>query len=190
MCWCAVKKLLTHSLCVYLCMCVSFAAADAGPHPSVSMSLSVYVCLCLCVSLCVSVCVSWCLYYSCCTTLLTAVLIISTTWLSLSFSSSVKTRASASLFMRLWVPLPWQLCCWCWCDAVRDQLSLKCSAVLRLLTIWPQIHGLKSGGCCALFRRGNGSPSNTMWPGPRPSSVPSGILIHSSIWPQYKQHYR
>jgi len=23
-----------------------------------------------------------------------------------------------------------------------------------------------------------GSPSNTMWPGPRPTSIPSGILIH------------
>jgi len=29
-----------------------------------------------------------------------------------------------------------------------------------------------------------GSPSNTMWPGPRPASVPSGILIHPAVWPQ------
>ena len=29
------------------------------------------------------------------------------------------------------------------------------------------------------------SPSNTMWPGPRPTSMPSGILIHPSVWPQY-----
>ena len=28
------------------------------------------------------------------------------------------------------------------------------------------------------------SPSNTMWPGPRPTSVPSGTLINSAIWPQ------
>jgi len=28
-------------------------------------------------------------------------------------------------------------------------------------------------------------PSNTMWPGPRPTSVPSGILIHPTVWPQY-----
>jgi len=26
---------------------------------------------------------------------------------------------------------------------------------------------------------------NTMWPGPRPTSVPSGILIHPTVWPQY-----
>jgi len=37
---------------------------------------------------------------------------------------------------------------------------------------------------------GAGSPSNTMsphrmWPGPRPTSVPSGILIHPTVWPQY-----
>jgi len=29
-----------------------------------------------------------------------------------------------------------------------------------------------------------GPPSNTVSPGPRPSSVPSGILIHPAIWPQ------
>ena len=28
-----------------------------------------------------------------------------------------------------------------------------------------------------------GSPSNTPWP--RPTSVPSGILIHPAVWPQY-----
>jgi len=30
-----------------------------------------------------------------------------------------------------------------------------------------------------------GSPSNTMSPGPRPISVPSGILIHPTVWPRY-----
>jgi len=29
-----------------------------------------------------------------------------------------------------------------------------------------------------------GSPCNTMWPGPRPTSLPSGILIHPTVWPQ------
>jgi len=32
---------------------------------------------------------------------------------------------------------------------------------------------------------GAGSPSNTMWPGPRPMHIPSGILIHTTVWPQY-----
>jgi len=49
-------------------------------------------------------------------------------------------------------------------------------------------HRPKSGGllsqCCAPFHGRAGSPSNTMWPGPRPTSVPSGILIHPSVWPQ------
>ena len=40
------------------------------------------------------------------------------------------------------------------------------------------IHGPKSGGCCAPLRGGAGSPCNTMSPGgPRRTSVPSGILI-------------
>jgi len=29
------------------------------------------------------------------------------------------------------------------------------------------------------------SPSNTMWPVPKPTSVPSGTLIHPAIWPQH-----
>jgi len=37
--------------------------------------------------------------------------------------------------------------------------------------------------------RGTGFPSNTMSPGPRPTSVPTyvpcGILIHPAFWPQY-----
>jgi len=47
-------------------------------------------------------------------------------------------------------------------------------------------HGSKSGGLLCLFRGGRaGSPSNTaVFPGPRPTSVPSGILIHSAVWPQ------
>jgi len=31
---------------------------------------------------------------------------------------------------------------------------------------------------------GAGSSSNTMWPGPRPTSVPSFILIHPAVWLQ------
>jgi len=34
------------------------------------------------------------------------------------------------------------------------------------------------------FRGRAGSPSNTKSPGPRPTSIPSGILIHPATWPQ------
>ena len=37
---------------------------------------------------------------------------------------------------------------------------------------------------------GAGSPSNTMWPGPRPTFIPSSILVHPVVWPQYTQRYR
>ena len=33
--------------------------------------------------------------------------------------------------------------------------------------------------------RGAGSSSNKMSPGPRPTSIPSGILIYPTVWPQY-----
>jgi len=39
-------------------------------------------------------------------------------------------------------------------------------------------------GAVPLFRWAAGSPSNAMWSAPRPTSVPSGILIHPGIWPQ------
>jgi len=48
-------------------------------------------------------------------------------------------------------------------------------------------HGLKKGGCCAplpLSQGGAVLPSSTMWPGPIPTSMPSGILIHIVIWQQ------
>jgi len=43
----------------------------------------------------------------------------------------------------------------------------------------------KVGDCCAPLRGGAESPSNTISPGPRPTCVPSGILIHPTVWPQY-----
>ena len=43
----------------------------------------------------------------------------------------------------------------------------------------------KFGRAVSLLGRIARSVSNTMWPGPRPTSVPSGILIHPTVWPQY-----
>jgi len=62
-----------------------------------------------------------------------------------------------------------------------QQLSNKSSAVAemgdRLATI---SMGRKWRGAAV----GAGSPSNTTWPGPRPTCLPSGILIHLTVWPQ------
>jgi len=44
--------------------------------------------------------------------------------------------------------------------------------------------GRKLGGLCPFGGEGAGSPSNTKWPGLRPTSLPSGILIHPAVWPQ------
>jgi len=44
-------------------------------------------------------------------------------------------------------------------------------------------HGPKIGGCAPLG--GAWSPSNTMWPRPRPISMPSFVFIHPTVWPQY-----
>jgi len=44
--------------------------------------------------------------------------------------------------------------------------------------------GRKVGGAVPLSEGEAGSPSNTMSPWPRPTSVPSGILIHLTVWRQ------
>ena len=47
-------------------------------------------------------------------------------------------------------------------------------------------HGPKIGGGALppFWGRGAGSPSNTMSLGSRPTSIPSGVLIHPAVWPQ------
>jgi len=43
--------------------------------------------------------------------------------------------------------------------------------------------GRKLGSCA--FYGGARSPSNTIWTGPRPTYIPSVILIHPAFWLQY-----
>jgi len=45
--------------------------------------------------------------------------------------------------------------------------------------------GRKWGRAAVALSVGAGTPSNTMWSGLRPTYVPSGILIHPTVWPQY-----
>jgi len=45
--------------------------------------------------------------------------------------------------------------------------------------------GRKLGRLCPFGGGGGGSPSKTMWPGPRPTCMPSFVLIHPTVWPQY-----
>ena len=56
-------------------------------------------------------------------------------------------------------------------------------------TIWPLQTWAKKGRAAVplLGREGAGSPSNTMWPGVRPTCVPSDMLIHPTVWPRYRQ---
>ena len=44
--------------------------------------------------------------------------------------------------------------------------------------------GLKERGGAVPLSRSAGNPSNTMWPAPRSTSVPSGVFIHRALWPQ------
>ena len=65
--------------------------------------------------------------------------------------------------------------------------TLTITAIRHTITLATIDMGQSGGrGWCAPYPVGGaGSPSNTMLPGPRPTSIPSGILIHSTVWPQY-----
>jgi len=59
-----------------------------------------------------------------------------------------------------------------------------CSAVAEMGDCLATIDmGQKLGGMCPFWGRA-GSPSNTMWPGLTPTSIPSGILIHQAVRPE------
>jgi len=70
-------------------------------------------------------------------------------------------------------------------DLLRQMAALanKSSAVTEMADCGHNRHGPKRGGCFAPFV-GAGTPSNTMWPGPRSTSVPNGVFIHLAVWPQ------
>ena len=90
----------------------------------------------------------------------------------------------------------------CWCEKVFFQWQswYLAQSAGRIITVWNSGQVLSSNwhrqpfghkrhgpkiGVVPLFWRGDGSLCNTMWPAPRPTSVPSGILIHPTVWPQY-----
>jgi len=75
----------------------------------------------------------------------------------------------------------------CLLFAAHVNTTATCFAIVSILYhLFHHRHGPKMGGCAPFFRGGEaGYPTNTMWPGPRPTSVPSGILIHPVVWPQY-----
>jgi len=62
-------------------------------------------------------------------------------------------------------------------------ITNKSSAVAEMGDRGHNRHGPKRGGAVPLLRSA-GNPSNTMWAAPRSTSVPSGVFIHTAVWPQ------
>jgi len=60
------------------------------------------------------------------------------------------------------------------------------SAVAEMGDRGHNAHRPKRGGCSAPFA-GAGTASNTMWPRPRSTSVPSGVFIHPAVWNRHGQ---
>ena len=59
----------------------------------------------------------------------------------------------------------------------------KSSAVAEMGDRGHNRHAPKRGAAVPLSRRA-GTPSSTMWPGPRSTSVLSGVFIYPAVWPQ------
>jgi len=56
------------------------------------------------------------------------------------------------------------------------------SGILIHPAIWPQWIWSENWGCAPIGGEGDGSPSKTVWPGPRPiTCVPSFIFIHPTV---------
>jgi len=53
------------------------------------------------------------------------------------------------------------------------------SCILIHSAVWPKQTWAENWGLCAFG--GAGSPSNTLWPGPKLTCMPSGILIHRTF---------
>jgi len=62
--------------------------------------------------------------------------------------------------------------------------SNKSSAVAEMGDRGHNRHGPKRGGAVVPLLWRAETPSNTMWPEPRSTSVQSGAFIHSAFWPQ------
>jgi len=70
------------------------------------------------------------------------------------------------------------------CSKLAANITNKCSAVAEMGDRLATMDGPKT--CvCAHFGGGAGSPSNTMWLGSTSTSMPSYVLIHLAVWPQY-----
>ena len=68
-----------------------------------------------------------------------------------------------------------------------SNIMYKSSSVAEMGDGLATIHMAEKWGllCPFPWAELHGSPSNTMSPGPRPTSIPNGILIHPAIWSQY-----
>jgi len=62
--------------------------------------------------------------------------------------------------------------------------ATRAQQLLRWATVWPQQTWAEKWGLVCTFLGGAWFPSNTMWPGSRPTSVRSGIVIHPAAWRQ------
>jgi len=60
----------------------------------------------------------------------------------------------------------------------------KSSAVAEMGDRGHNRHGPKRWGAAVPLSRRPGTLSNTMWPGPRSTYVPSGGFIHTAVWPE------
>jgi len=62
--------------------------------------------------------------------------------------------------------------------------TAKSAAVAEMGDRGHNRHGPKRGGAAVPLSQGAGTQSNTMWPGPTSTSVPSGVFIHPAVWLQ------
>jgi len=70
-----------------------------------------------------------------------------------------------------------------WAAAYLRPSGILIHAAICPQQIWAENWGLSPFGGGELGLHLN--PPNTVWPGPRPTCMPSFILMHPTVWPQY-----
>ena len=75
---------------------------------------------------------------------------------------------------------------YCKLQLINSKIVSGTTKLLKWATVWPQQTWVEKRGAGLLypFRGSWVLVYNTMWPGPRSTYLPSGILIHPAVWPQ------
>jgi len=116
-----------------------------------------------------------------CTYLVINCVSLRTFWTPSIFQTTVSTTLNLNLTAMLHTSQHWMTCNTTGTSNIRAQQQMRWAT---MATAHNRQRPKRGAAAVPLSQGGAGSPSNTMWKGPRSTSVPSGVFIHPAVWPQ------